>query len=478
MHSVLSLSEHVSGMLARRELDGGLRVISDFVERIFTEPLCTAQVFGSRTLDELCQRIGALNLEEIGSDVAGPPTAGNEPGVIVYIVTRIQRSGGHTRVIEDFIRARPTARHIILSTDLCGRSDADHMSSGMAGQANLTIEQAPKGSYLQRLSWLQTRLLKMRPGKVYLLNHHQDSVAVAAIQPEMGLDASFCHHGDHHLCLGMYVPHLRHIDFHPMGFHNCRNVLGIANVYIPLTAEDKGVRAYPFMPDGRLTTCTAGRSNKIEIPYFLSYTELLPRLLSITGGRHIHIGRLTPWALFKIRKGLKLLGVGMDRFVYIPWVPSVWKALHDHKVDLYIASFPYGGALTSVEVMGAGIPIALHRHAFSRMMGGTDMVYDGAFSWRYPDELLDYCTSLTVDALEEAGRLGRERYEAFHHPAILRGIIENDAPLPEACGMQGDFAIEYDEWAAWMANQVSARRVLARAVYRIFRRVRTWRIFD
>ena len=44
----------------------------------------------------------------------------------------------------------------------------------------------------------------------------------------------------------------------------------------------------------------------------------------------------------------------MERFIYMPWVPSVWKTLHDCRVDLYIASFPYGGGLTLIEAMGAG----------------------------------------------------------------------------------------------------------------------------
>ncbi len=59
----------------------------------------------------------------------------------------------------------------------------------------------------------------------------------------MKLDASFYHHGDHHLCLGVYLSHLEHIDPHPMGYHNCRDALGIDNTYIPLTVDDKGDRA-------------------------------------------------------------------------------------------------------------------------------------------------------------------------------------------------------------------------------------------
>lgn len=475
--SIHSIKEDVRLLSDKGDVDQALCLIHDFVERIITEPLCTAQVFGSETLDDLCQRIGKANLTEIKRGIAGATLSQRDQPVFAYIVTKLQKSGGHTRVIEDFIKAQPAAQHVILSTELNGRSDADHLIKGLAKQADIVFEQAPKANYQQRLTWLQMRLLKLHPKRVYLFNHHHDSVAVAAIQPEMNLNASFYHHGDHHLCLGVYLSHLEHIDPHPMGYHNCRDVLGIDNAYIPLTVDDKGGRPtdWPFFHYGALTTCTAARSNKIEIPYFVSYLELVPKLLKTTGGRHIHIGRLTPWALFKIRKGLKRYGIQPDRFIYTPWVPSVWKALHDYRVDLYVASFPYGGGLTLIEAMGAGIPVALHRHIFSRILSGIDLAYSGAFSWRSPEELLNYCAALTPDDLEEAGRLGRVQYEKFHSQKILQGILNDvDRDRPKPNELSDKFSVESDEWALWMERQLNIRRVLSRAAYRAFRRFRAW----
>ena len=473
--SIRSLRSAILLLVNEGNFDRALRLIHDCVERIIIEPLCTSQVFASRKLDDLCQYIGSANLAEIKRENIDESILQQKAPVFAYIVTKLYNSGGHTRVIEDFIKARPRILHIILSTEIDGKSDITYLMKGVAKQGNVVFDRAPKVNYQQRLSWLQKRLIEIHPQKTFLFNHHQDSVAVAAIQPEMGLDASFYHHGDHHLCLGACVPHLEHIDPHPMGYYNCRNVLGIENVYIPLTVIDKGERPanLPFFRDGILTTCTAARSNKIEIPYFANYLEIVPRLLKSSGGKHIHIGRLTPWALLKLRKGLKRHGVRPEKFIYTPWVPSVWRALHSYHVDLYIASFPYGGGLTLIEAMGAGVPVALHKHLFSRVLSGIDLAYPGAFSWRSPDELFDFCSNLTSEYLEKSSCSARRQYLKFHRQEILEDLLNGSGQSTlTPVDMREDFTPETDEWAFWMEKQVSFERVIRRSIYRIVRGIR------
>lgn len=472
-NSVSAVRDEVSALMSRNDLDQALKLIRDFVERIFTEPLCTSQVFGSKSLDELCQSIGRANFANIAHCNSVAPL---DKPVYVYIVTKLQKSGGHTRVIEDFIGARPHARHIVLSTELAGKSDADYLMNGLASLVNVNFDSAGKhDNYQQRLTWLQERLLEIRPKRVYLFNHHQDSVAVAAVQPEMEFDISFYHHGDHHLCLGVYLPFVEHIDPHPMGFHECRYGLGVQNVYVPLTLNDKGSRPadWSFMEGGTLTTCTAARSNKVEIPYFVSYLDVVPELLKVTGGRHVHIGRLSPWALSRIRRGLKRFNVPADRFIYISWVPSVWEALHTHRIDLYVASFPYGGGLTLIEAMGAGIPVAMHQHIFSRVLSGIDLAYPEAFSWQTPSELLEFCAKATSEELRQYAQFARARYETYHRQTILADILASEGKgkisAPE---LSDQFQKRPDEFAAWVESQVSFNHLFQRIAYRLIRKVR------
>lgn len=458
-------------------VDSALRIVHDFVERIVTEPLCTSQAFGSRDLDQLCLRIGSQNLSSVGVKQIDPWPLRKSRLKIVYVVSRFQRSGGHSRLVLDFIRAQPDKDHLILLTGVGGPTDKDYLTKMFADDHGVRFMAAPNTNLQSRLSWLQRMLAGTQPEHIYLLNHHQDSVAVAALVPELGLKGSFIHHGDHHLCLGVHMNHLTHVDLHPMGYHYCHDELGIDNRYLPLTFEDKHFLPVhtKFASRGGLTTATAAGFNKVEIPYYVSYLDIIPRVMKVTGGRHIHIGKLTPWALRRIRGQMHKNGVPEDRLIYIEWTPSVWKSLHEHAVDIYIASFPYGAGLTLIEAMGAGVPVIMHQHMYSRVLSGLELAYPEAFRWADPEELLVHLASLEPEKLKYEKRLSRQRYEAFHRPEILSAYLRDpesmQLPIPP---LLSDYKPRYDEWAAWAESQLSLSRLAYRFAYRILRKLRSF----
>lgn len=471
--SFSDLVDCIDASIDKKDFDAALRLIQDWVENVISEPVLAAQVYGSKELDWRCQRIGLLSWQSMDVLSREPDLEGTRD-CNLYIVTKLQTSGGHTKVIKDFIAARPDEKHVICSTELLGPSELGTVNAGLANGELAVFEAAPDGSHLSRLRWLQARLKRIAPKRVYLFNHHQDSVAVAAVVPEMEIATTFYHHGDHHLCLGVFLPGIEHVDPHPMGFCNCRDVLKIDNTFIPLVVADRGATRSGFLDNGRLTTCTAARSNKIEIPYYVNYLDVVPELLSRTGGRHIHIGRLTPWALYRLRRGLRKHGVDRQQFIYVPWVSSVWQALLEHKVDLYIASFPYGGGLTLIEAMGAGVPVALHRHMYSHILSGLSLGYPGAFSWHRTGELFEYCEALDSHALFVGAKQARQHYERFHRSELLSGVLNGSglAPLLPCVEADKAFQVDTDEWAQWLRNNLTFKSLLYRRAFSILKSIR------
>lgn len=461
--------------LDQGRIDTSLCIIHDFVERIITEPVCASQIFSSYELDKMCMRIGRQNLASlcVKQENLCPFRAGRPR--VIYIVSRMQRSGGHSRLVQDFIRAQPEKDHLILLTGIAGPSDADYFSKVFAGNNSVCFMAAPRKDFRSRLSWLQNIMVDCHPDHIYLLNHHQDSVAVAALVPELGLSGSFVHHGDHHLCLGIHLDHLTHIDLHPMGYHYCRDKLDIDNKYLPLTFEDKPAvaRQAKFKSDGYLITATAARSNKVEIAYYASYLDVIPQVLKATQGRHIHIGKLTAWALRRMRSQMGKLGVAKDRLIYIEWTPSVWSSLQEYGVNIYIASFPYGAGLTLIEAMGAGVPVVLHRHMYSRVLSGLELAYAEAFNWTEPEELVNYLGALIPENIDFESKLSRIHYEKYHHPDILRSYLRDPTSIQlDIPPLNLVFKPRLDEWAHWTEMQFNFSRLIYRTFYRIFRKLR------
>ena len=481
IRSIAQFQDKIKAHLSAGNLDAALYSIHRLVDQIFCEPINTAQIFGSKLLDDLCQEVGAVNLYRLRSGKFPLPDndkqADNSENVVVYVVSKLQASGGHTAVLADIIRLAPSTRSVILVTGVGGLTDQESIQHRFDSIQNVSFEYAPRGKHIDKLDWLQRKILALKPTGVWLFNHHQDSVAVAAVQPNAGYQLHFYHHGDHHLCLGVHLDYADHVDIHPMGYHCCREELNIKdNRYLPMAVKDLGRRpeTLQFLNGERLVTCTAAGFNKVEVPYFIEYMQVIPDLLMASGGKHIHIGRLSLSARHKIWHKIRKLGLPATSFVYIPFVSSVWKALHDYKVDLYVTSFPYGGARTLIEAMGAGIPVAVHSHCTSRLLGTFDMAYEGACIWRNPQELYHFVKKLDAEQLESLSKLARKRYLDFHGEQILINALGINAENLQAPPLYLGYVQDGLQHALDISNQVSCFGAIRRFLYRTYRR---WKSF-
>jgi hypothetical protein len=478
---MIAFEQRIRGLIRAGSLNAALRAITRLVDSIGCEPINTGRVFGSKSLDNLCQEIGAANFSHAGGG-ARPSNEGQSGRVTVYIASRLHATGGHTAALADIIRLSPPGRTIIMVTGVGGPTDHVSVLHRFVSTSDVHFEYVPRGNFASKLDWIQRRLQAIAPTEVWLFNHHQDSVAVAAVQPHAGYRLRFYHHGDHHLCLGVHLNCADHIDIHPMGFHCCRGDLRIqGNRYLPLVVEDQGVRSSSsrfIRPDNTLLTCTAANFNKIEVPYFIRYADVIPALLLATGGRHLHIGQLRPATLRQIRQGLRKRGLPDSAFQYVPYVTSVWRALLEHGVDIYVASFPHGGGRTLIEAMGAGIPVAIHSHSASRLLGAFDLAYRGAMVWRIPEELFEQINAATTETLFRHSHLARTHYEEFHREDVLRQALGIEAATLEAPALLEGYRADAMQSALDIISQTGLSGVLRRAFCRLMRFVKSLRDND
>ncbi|HET8744040.1 MAG TPA: hypothetical protein VFM98_00425 [Ramlibacter sp.] len=455
----------IAALLDQGRIDAALRAIESLVEEVFCEPLNTAEIFGDAFLDAACQRAGAMSLASSGAVHAGP----GERVPLVFIASRLDPSGGHTAVLADIARLAGMPARILL-TGVAGSTDPARLAHRFGRMPDLAFEHAPRGSRLARLQWLQGRLRELRPQVVWLVNHHQDSVAVAAVQPRQGYALKYLHHGDHHLCLGVHLPFGEHYDPHAMGWHNCREVLGKSdNRYLPMAVAPPSATAAPVQRSGPLVTCTAAGHNKIEHDYWPAYADVVAALLARTGGGHVHIGRLSLMYRWRIRRALAREGVAPQAFRFIPHVPNLAEALLRERVDLYLSSFPYPGARTLVEAMAAGVPVALHDHASSRFLGALDMAPEGACVWSRPEELLGFVASVDRAALGRLGAQARRHYDRHHAPGLMAAALAPGAAPLEAPPARFPHRDDVLAQAVYRARQFSLVGLLRRRALRAAR---------
>jgi hypothetical protein len=426
--SLAAYARFVREQIALGNLELALGDLALRAESIKNDPLAFSRIFGSATLDILCAEVGTAVFDSVETTACSAHriVAGAHA---VYVCTETLSSGGHTRVVSDMIRAAPEYKHHVVLTNLWERPQLFTQEFEALG-AQITI--LPKASILEKLHLLTEFLKGFQQARVFLLNHHQDSVAVAAVGASARHERFFIHHCDYLFCLGLFLPGVVHVDLHTMGFHDCRITLKIdTNIYWPLTCDDGNTtRPDNRFGEGGLVTCCCGSDHKFTGRYPIDYFDTVADILKTTSGRHIHIGPIQDQHKRRLLDRLVANGVALERFQHIDYVPNLRKALLELKVDAYMVSFPLGGGRALIEAMSAGMPVIGHLHHHNNVLSGTDLLPKSAPVWSSVQELLAILQSLDQDTLAALSAASRERYETFHHPHLLAKALAGDLLSP------------------------------------------------
>lgn len=411
------LEKSVVASIENKKYGDAMDSIQHFVTSVRHGDQAPGQLIGSRRLDALCEHIGENFFEHNKALLHVPKSEATQLESVVVLCTGLYRYGGTSLVIEDIINAHKNAKCTVLVTNLLSDMSSEDLSArSFAGNAAV-VETAPTGNSQEKLKWLMRKLLSIAPKRIFLLNHFQDSVIISAIQPFVqSTKVIFYHHADHNLCLGVHLKNVIHIDPHNVGFFNCRTNEKIAdNYYLPLLVDDRtcGAKVDDFLQNGELTTCSSATYHKFNNFYLYPYVDLIAERLVARGGKHVHIGNIPAYYLAKIENKLREQRVDPLRFIHIPWVPSLWDALVENSVDLFIGSFPIGGARTLIEVMGAGLPILMHENYLSRFYSSRDIAYPDAFVWKYPNEWISIISNIDKKSLQVHSEKSRNHY--FQH---------------------------------------------------------------
>lgn len=325
----------------------------------------------------------------------------------IYVVTEIYHSGGHSKLIEQMIAARPNERHIVLFTGAL-QNTRDFGRRAIVEAGGFPIYPDAALDHFDCLLWLREKLASLTGQRLFAFHHPEDvlaAVALAEFGGTYGPRAYMMHHADTVASVGVDLPTATHLAIRPEQREKILEqrpdyrVHVLPLVYAPelmkpafnpdlhmqITAEDR-----KFLGTGTLNTATCGGMHKFHAKGELSLPNALSRILMTTRGLHYHIGPVSTQMKLEIETALEEAGQALDRLVFVGEVNSVAETLVAQDVDLFLTSFPSGGGLTVVEAAYAGIPIAVYgggADEVGRYLGGLTHVPADVLVWETLSDL-------------------------------------------------------------------------------------------
>ncbi len=417
------------------------------LHRFDTVPALGTMALGVQKWDARLWRMGGEYLATLTSRSMSSLELPAGQGPDVYLATQAYKAGGHTPLIGDFVRALDAhqgAASQLIITNIHGENPAPLPEAIRCRlcipSVNITILQGP--SLYDRLQELMTLLLRLRPRRLFLFHHPDDPLASAVARPEIASQRILVHHADSTPSFGLHLPGVCIIDLNPYAAAMTR-LLGLSAALLPLTAPDPGTRPRGFLKRGKLVTATSGSALKFDGNHACNYPETVGVILRSTGGWHVHIGPLKSAMLGKINDVLNHANLPTERFVHVPWVPSLAAALWGHDCDLYFSSFPIDGARTNAEVIASATPHLRHSNRPLAELSHSELSLDGGLVWHAWEDLTTTLESLNDRSLlEEKSHLIRKGYDRMHHPLVFAKHL--DAILNGGSGFEDPHQHERD----------------------------------
>jgi protein O-GlcNAc transferase len=280
----------------------------------------------------------------------------------VVLATEVYNFGGHTKDIIAILKSIDNP--ILIMTDIYHQVAKQGFYEKIASSLpNCPVFILPKESFIDKATRL-AGYINNYAKNVFLLSHHDDSVAIAACQKKLDVNYYFIHHADHNPALGNHVKHLKHVDLFEARSKLCQEDLQTETIYLPTTASDQGAKSFIY-PINTFSTVTAGTFAKFQTTGALSLASIVMASLQISRGHHYHFGEIPSEQLALIYAAINEAGYTDDHFVYMGNVPSLWQALLEIDAHIFIGSAPVMGAKSDIEAQGAGYPLLAYKEKHS-----------------------------------------------------------------------------------------------------------------
>ena len=396
-----------------------LQHMTDFTSKLWN-PSFRGKALFIPELDELIRRANPLITSEVRLSCSDD--------LIVYVATEVYTEGGHTRVIEDMVRAMPEYEHLLITTGMdSGHTTLTKLKSQF-DKLHLNVRPLTGLSQTERVRELSSLIHSVRPQAIMVFAHPDDSVAYLGIDAHLAKRTVFIHHADHIPALGASRTDFLHVDLTPVCHSICSRHANLRPLMLNLTVQDAGtVRITNRQP---MIGLTCGSAHKYAGSVDFSYAQLLANLFSSGVGQVFHVGEMADSQKSQICAEIAAFGQNPSKLIFLDETPSLALKMIEVAPDFFLTSHPIGGGKATVEAMSVGLPILYICSPSTPPLLRADMALGSSIPVVSLKGLPAAIHRLKAER-EDAARRSRQIYEEHYSaPAFMHGLLSIIAQLP------------------------------------------------
>ncbi len=432
-------------LLGQERFDLALNVLAEAVTKVAFGERATGGL-AMPDADRACRRFAEV-LER--KYPLPKPSIGFDRAANIYLATEFFQSGGHRRLLEETIRARPQERHVVVFSGLLDHN-TDYSTRIMAEAGALVVRADASLGRFGLLLWLREKLAAYVPRRIFLYTHPQDviaHIAVLAVEARMGPRLYHVRHADTRPALGADLAQATHLAIRPeQKARLLADGPDLSVQVLPLcvgggsrpSSRLLGRLAFwkrrPSLASAKFLSATCGLAMKFAEDGPLAFGDVVAGVLAARGGRHVHLGEVPRAFQDAAWNRIEARGLARDRLMFAGEVEDVAGELATRGVDLFIGSFPVGGGLSMCEAAFAGVPVALHDPGAGeadRYVSGLTHAPPRHLVWRDGDALRDRLKGAKKSELRVMGASSRAWYEARLTPERFARRLDTLLTLTE-----------------------------------------------
>lgn len=309
-------------------------------------------------LEAIAIRIGRRLAPVIDPSVQGARDQAAGRRHILHVATTVIGTGGHTRLIENWVKADAASVHSLLLIDQDREVIRAPLTDRVTGSGGVVTVLPKEATLLERACLLRRAAQSGGYDGIILHHHPNDVVPLVAFATEDCPPVAVMNHADHIFWLGVSIADLV-IEFREFGAELSRSRRGVTrNLVFPLPLDIQSAgptrskaRARLGIPDTEQVLLTIGSAAKFVPTVRQRFFDTLSRVLDQHPDAHLYVigvgeQDIGPLQIARHER-MTLLGVMPD--------PSDYQAA----ADLYLEGFPFGSYTAMLETGAHGVCVVL-----------------------------------------------------------------------------------------------------------------------